>query len=199
MKKIIVATLISLVGFQSVQAEDLDPIFAKVKEYTAAKNYQKALNELTWAKNEIEKLNVEKLKSFFPDTLAGLKGEEIQANSVMGISNVERGYSGSGFTVKASLTGLGGAGEGNPLGGIAQLGQMAAMFGGQQPGMESFRIGEFSAQGEKTDSNASVTVFTQSGSILKFESSDATKYDTVKEVAKKFDIAGLEKYLKGEG
>ncbi|HMO01703.1 MAG TPA: hypothetical protein PKD37_02780 [Oligoflexia bacterium] len=182
-----------------VFAEDLDTIFDKVKKYAAAGNYQKAIAELGWAKQELEKKNLSKLESFFPNELGDLRGGKIEANAALGISNIERTYQGAGYSVKVSLTGFGGgaAGAGNPLAGLASLGQMAAMFGGSQAGEESFRVGDLTARGEKKGSRAEITVFTQSGGIMKFETDKADKYDQMKELAKKFDYAALDNYLRG--
>jgi hypothetical protein len=181
-----------------VQAEELEDIFGRVNGFVGQKNYSKALEELEWARKELEKLHTRRLQSFFPDQLGEYKGAPAEVNGALGFTNVERRYSNGSSSVTVSLIGQSGGAAGG-LGGLAALGKMAAMFG-QQAGQDSFRISGRTAILNKTpgSSSADLTVFLDSGSMLKIE--DATNGDTavLRSLAEKLDIGGLEKYLKGE-
>lgn len=204
MKRVSLALLLALTPLTNAaisNAEDVNQIFTKVNEYIAKKNYPKALTELEWARKEIEKANTAQLQSFFPNDLSGMKGSPIQANSALGMMNIERSYTGNGKTVKVSLLGGSGGGQANPLGGLAALGQMAAMFGGAQQGagQESFRLDGRTANlnAEPGSQNSDLTVFLESGSMLKLESYDGVSGDTLKGMAQALKINDLDNYLKG--
>ncbi len=200
MKKIAALALaLSVLAAPCLQAEELKDIFARVQQMVEAKNYTKALDEIGWAKKEIEKMNTAQLKNFFPDSLNGYTGDKFEANNILGISNVERTYKkdGSG-EVKISLTGgSGGAAQGG-FGGLAALGSMAAMMGGQE-GSDTFRIDGRTATLNLTpgSSNGELTVFLNSGSILKVEMSQKANGDTLKAMAQALKLNDLDNYLKG--
>jgi hypothetical protein len=203
MKKLllIAALLISFAPVSS-RAEDINTIFRKVNDLITAKNYTKALEELGWAQKEIEKMNLTQIQSFFPDTLAGFTGAKFEANSALGMSNLERQYTKAGGTesIKLSLSGSasGGSGAGG-LGGLAAFGRMAAMMGGQGAGKDTFRISGRTAQLENEDAGSpQLTVFLDSGSVLSLEASNGTNADTLRSVAEALKINDLDNYLRGQ-
>lgn len=183
-------------------AEELKPILDKVNELAQAGNYSKALNELSWAKQELEKKNSEKLLTFFPDTLSDFKGGHPQMDGALGFISVERPYQKGTSQVKISLTGGASGGAAGLLGGI---GQMAAAFGGMQGmgmqgmGNETVRIAGRTAQLEvnKESQSANLTVFLESGSFLKFETSDSADGAMLKAMAESFGVDKLDQYLRG--
>jgi len=193
MKNFIIIAAALFLSASPLMSEDLDAIFAKVKEFTAQKNYTKALEELSWAKREIEQLNSKKIETYFPDSLAGYKGAKIESNSVLGITNIEREYKDGAKSVKLSLTGGSASGAG---GGLAAFGKMAAMMGGQQ-GSDTVRIKGRTATIEESNSSTSITIFMDSGSMLKFESYDSADVATLRKMAEELDMDGLDAYQKG--
>lgn len=181
----------------SLAAEELDQIFKRVQEMVQTKNYSKALNELTWARKEIEKMHTAQLQTFFPDELSGFKGSKVESNAALGFTSIERGYRNGNQSVKVSLTGGSGSSQGG-FGNLAALGQMAALMG-NQGGMDTFRISGRTATLEKNESgqSADLTVFLDSGSILKLEGSNGASAETLKQMAEALKLDELEKYLKG--
>ncbi|MBX7138618.1 MAG: hypothetical protein K1X83_11610 [Oligoflexia bacterium] len=199
MKKFMFVLVVLLASSGVGLAEELKDIFGRVEQYVAAKNYTKALDELSWAKKEIEKLNSGQLKTFFPDELAGFTGDKIESQNMFGITGMERLYkkSGANTTVKVSLTG-GAGGAAGGLGGLAALGSFAAMMG-QQQGQDTFRIeGRTATLEEHADSHAAeLTVFLNSGSILKLEMQNGTDAAVLKQMAENLKLNDLDAYLKG--
>ncbi|MEZ4754477.1 MAG: hypothetical protein R3A13_09255 [Bdellovibrionota bacterium] len=191
-KSILLLSILFLSLPGQLLAEEIDALLKRFNEFVAQENYPKALEELAWVRKEIETKSNDKVKSFFTDELGGLKGQELQANSAMGFTSIERKYSGPNKSITVSLAG-GSSGGNNPFGGIAALGQMAAMMGGQQGG-DSFRINGRTASFQSKGNSGELSVFLDSGSILKFENADK---DTLKTMAEEFNIEGLDKYLKG--
>ena len=185
-------------GSTSARAEDLKQIFDKVQQYYQDKNYTKALEELSWAQKEIEKASSQVIQGFFPEEIEGYKGSKIENTSVFGITNIERTYEKSqDDSIKVSLLGSSKGQGQNPLGGLAAMGQMAAMMGGSQPGVDSFRIDGRTAMLEKEEGSASLTIFLDGGSMMKFEMQGSSNGDLLKKFAGGFKIAELEKHLKG--
>lgn len=196
MKKVIVFSLagISLLLMKIGNAEDLDKIFDRVNDYVAKENYTKALKELSWARKELEKLNFKKLAAYFPDNLSGFTGGEINAQAAMGITAVSRDYTKDDRQVKVSLSG------GGAMGSMAAMSQMALMFQGNSPGMDSYRIeGRTAMLEEKPKRNrASLTVMLESGSILKFEMKRKADGGALRTMGEEFKIVDLDNYLKGQ-
>lgn len=202
MRKNILAFVLALIAMSplAAAAEDINEIFKKVNEYVASKNFPKALEELNWAKKEIEKQNQDALRSFLPDQLAGFIGEKFEATNAFGISNIERSYKKDSTTVRISLTGGSGASGASPFGGIAALGSMAAMMGAQQgTGHDTLRVAGRTAtlDLEEGSDNGSLTVFLESGSILKLEMDSGASRTALTSVAEAIKLNDLDNYLKG--
>lgn len=180
---------------QGASAEDLNAIFKKVNEYVEQKNFPKALEELNWAEKEITKMNSRQIESFFPDQIEGFQGGKTEMNAVMGMTNVSRTYTSGSRSIELSLVG-GGAGGG--LGGLAGLGRMAAMMG-QGAGQDSFRVQGQTASLDTEEGQAELSVFLDSGSILKLDGSNLGSDGgaTLKKFIEALKVSDLDKYLKG--
>ncbi len=185
-----------LTAVNALADEDLNKIFSKVNEYIEAKNYPKAMEELAWAKNEISKMHNEQLKTYLPDELAGFKGDEVKVSQALGMNNLERNYKSGNASVKVSL--MGGSKGSAMAGGLANIGRMAAMMGGQA-GQEAIRIDGKTATMNTQGSRTELSVFLDSGSILKLETrkaNDAAKTQ-LKKMAEEMKLSSLDKYLAG--
>jgi len=180
----------------SALAEDVNAIFEKVNTYIEQKNFTKALEELKWAENEIGKMHTEQLKSFFPDELAGFKGSKIEVSSALGMTNLERQYTKDNNSVTLTMTGGSGA-AGGAMGGLAGLARMGMMMGGQGSGQQSFRIKGQTANLTEDGGRTELTIFLDSGSMLKLESRTEGFGQELRQIAENIQIEELEKYLKG--
>lgn len=187
-----------LVVSSNLRADELDSTLTKVRDLVSQKNYSAALEELSWARKEIEKMNSGQIGTFFPDQLAGFTGRKLESSSAMGFTNIERAYSKGSTELKVSLTGGSSGGADAGLGGLAAIGKMAAMFGGNTPGQETIRIQGRTAMLESESSTPNLTIFLDSGSILKIEMTSGKDIAAVKEVAGALKLDELEKYLKGK-
>jgi hypothetical protein len=179
------------------ESEDLNQTLAKVKQLVEEKNFSAALEELSWARKEIEKMNSNQLSSYFPDQVDGFQGGKIEKNAAMGFSNIERSYTKANATINLSMTSgsLGGVAGG--LGGLGALGQMAAMMGGNTPGQESLRIKGRTAMLEEGQGSPSLSLFLDSGPILKLEGSGSTSTKNLRDFASALPLDDLENYIKG--
>jgi len=195
MKNFFALAISALFLSSSVLAEDVKEVLDRVNTLYKEGNYSKALEELEWARKEIEKSNSKSLATLLPDELAGLKGDKAETSSALGITNIERSYSDSkNQKVKVTLTQTGGTG--GAMGGLAGLGQMAAMFGAQS-GQDVFRIDGMTASMEGEGEGAKLQVFLSSGSILAFDLLEGTNSAILKEMANKIGLASIDKKIKG--
>lgn len=192
--------LLMIAGTQTLKADELDDTFAKIKSLVAEKNYTKAMEELSWAQKSIEKMNQGRLQTFFPDALQSFQGGKFESNAALGFLAASRPYSAGEKSIKVELTtGSAGGGAQAGLGSLAAIGKMAAMMG-NQPGQETVRIAGRTATLETADgeTRAALTIFMDSGAVLKFEQQASADASALKKFAEGFDLDGIDKYLRGQ-
>jgi len=149
---------------------------------------------LNWVQKELQKGHSKELERFFPNDIKGFKGDKIKANAALGFLQVERSYNFDEKTINVSLAGGSSAGG---LGNLGQLGKFAAMMGSES-GQEILRIQGKTAQLEgDEDSSYSLSVFLESGGVLKLEASSDVTAAQLKEFAESLTLEQLDKYLKG--
>jgi hypothetical protein len=187
--------LLFFVFVGGASAEDLSTLFQRVNQYSSSGNYTKALEELAWARKEIEKMHMTKLTSLLPESIAGHTGQPTKSEGALGFTSVNRIYSKGNSQIELSISGSSSM-SGGPMGGLAGLGRMAAMMA-NTPGNETFRIDGRTANLEMAGSNSSLTVFLNSGSILKLQGR-GTNADTLKEAARGINIGNIDSYLSGQ-
>lgn len=196
MKKTILY-LLMLIGLLSahpgIGAEDIDKIAGMVKKYTTAGNYTKALEELAWYKNELEKRHFNKILGYFHDQIAGYQRQQPKTQSTVGITSIEALYRNEEQSIKVVLTG-GSGGSAGAMGSLAAFGQLAAIQNGP-PGQNSFRLKGFTATLNKKRLNSELSVFIDSGWVIKYSASDGAG---LRPFAESFPISELNGYLKGE-
>lgn len=192
MKKIALTTLLLALGSNIANADDLKTMLTKVEQLSSEGNYSKALEELSWAKKDIEQNYLKKLTSFLPDEINGLTGAKPEFNSALGFTNVSRQYSKDGTSVKVEIQGGTAGSPQAGMGGLAALGQMAAMFG-QQNGQATMRINGRTAN--LNESSGELTVFLEGGSMLNIHKSSGTA--DLKAIAEGLKLDDIEKYMKG--
>jgi len=192
--KTILLGFLALVIPQFALAEDVNELFKKVNTYITEQNYPKALEELSWAKKEIEKLNSTKIGTLLPATVNGFTGGEVKVQSALGFDSIERDYTGNGQKISVSVTG---GGAGGAMGGLAGLAKMGMMMGGQQPGVDSFRLDGRTANLDTSSGKAELTVFLDSGSILKVEGQQGVDAAALKSFAEGLKISNLDNYMRG--
>ncbi len=198
MKRFIAIGLVCALGATPVVAEEVKTILEKVMTLEKEGKYQAALNELKWAQNELVKKNNEQIGKLLPAELAGLKGGEVEFNGALGMVNIEKQYTkGEDLSVKVSITSSATGGEG--LAGLAALGSMAAMFGQQSSGNETYRIDGMTATLSKDSGNPDLTIFLTGGPILKLEMTNGSDAAVLKQMADGLGVKKLSDALAGVG
>jgi hypothetical protein len=190
-KKCVLAISLMLPG--AAYADDLKTILGKVETLAAEENYAKALEELSWAKKELDQKFNQKLSSFLPDTLGEFSGQKVEINSAMGFTNIGRSYTKGQDSARIEIQGGSASGSGAGLGGLAALGQMAAMFG-QQPGQQSMRIKGRTANLQ--EENGEMSLFLDGGSMITIRKDRGTV--DLKSMAEQLDLDAIEAFMKGK-
>jgi hypothetical protein len=194
-KTVIIASLLSsFLLAPHAFGEDINEVFKKVNDYVQQKNYPKALEELSWAQKELEKLHQQRLSELLPAEVNGFKGGDTQVQQMMGFSNIEREYTSGEQSIRIAITGTGGT-EG--MGGLAGLAKMGMMMGATQSGRDQFRISGRTATLDTTNGSPELSVFLESGALMQFTTGDGVNGESLKKFAEALKIADLDAYLKG--
>lgn len=197
MKKTVALAFACLLASSSAYAEDINAVFKRVNDLVAQKSYAVALRELGLARQEIEKLHLERVKVFLPPVVLGFTGGEIRTGGALGVTTVDREYTKGALTLKLGLrSGNSGDGPGS-FGSIAQLGRMIASTQ-KQPGIETVRIGLQPGIVRMAGAKNTLTLFLESGAVLVVEGPLSAANEELKNFVGALDIVGLEKYLSGK-
>jgi hypothetical protein len=197
MKKLLVTTALLCLASPNAFAEDINTIFKKVGELAAQENYPKAMEELSWANKELQKLHFAKLESMLPAEVAGFKGEKAEAQSAMGMTTIQKTYKNGNEKIELNITGSALGGTGGAAGGLAALGRMGAMMA-NQPGVDTFRVDGRTATLKNQRNRAELTLFMESGGMLQLKQNNAKDEGAaLKKVLEGLGVAKLDSYLKG--
>ncbi len=197
MKKLLVISMLLCVAAPNALAEDINNIFKKVNELVAQENYPKAMEELSWANKELQKMHFAKLETLLPSEIAGFTGEKVEAQSAMGMSTIKRVYKKGSEKIELNITGTSLGGATGAAGGLAALGRMGAMMG-NQPGVDTFRVDGRTATLKNQRNRAELTLFMESGGMLQLRQNNAKDEGaTLKTIVEGVGIANLDSYLKG--
>lgn len=183
-------------------AEDFDSTLKRVGELRAQGKFSEALNELSFAQQELQKQHVQKMREFFPATLGEFKGGEFETNDALGFFLLERRYANDkGSKVKLSLSGSGtsqGAAA-SGIGALAGLAQMAAAFDntGQT---ESVRVKNMRATVTAQGGKMRLMLSLSSGKLLQVEqeSGSAVTKEQLVAMAEGIDYGQLNSYISGQ-
>ena len=187
--------IVAVAAFRPVAAaaEDINEIFKRVNDYIAKENFPKAIEELSWAEKELQKLNTQKLANVLPSEVNGFKGENPKIETALGFTNIERQYKNGGKSIKLSITG----GGGGAMGGLAGLAKMGMMMGGGTAGTDQFRIDGRTASLNTESGNPEVTIFLESGSMMMLSAQSGVDGAELKKFAEAIKVGTVDDYLKG--
>ncbi len=79
MKKVLIVTLLFVVGL--LLADEVTSSIDKAKSHYQSKKYSEAINELNYAVNQIQQIQLERYKTVFPAALSDWKAEEFQMDN----------------------------------------------------------------------------------------------------------------------
>ena len=182
-----------LVPTLNIRAEDINVVFKKVNEYVAQQNYPKAMEELGWARKELERLHTIKIGTLLPNEINGFTGAAPKTQSMLGMTNIERTYTNAKQRIELSIAG--GTAEG--MGGLAGLAKMGMMMEANEPGNETFRIdGRTATLKAAQPTSPELTVVLESGQILSLRGKGVDAA-ALKSFAEAMKIGDIDSYLKG--
>lgn len=178
----------------SARAEDVNVILKRMNEYIAQENFPKALEELSWAEKEVQKMNMTKLGKVLPADVQGFTGQPVSTQSAMGFSTIEREYKKGTQQITLSIAGA--AGAGSPAGGLAGLARMGMLMGAEQ-GSETFRLDGKTATLKTDEGSPEITVALDSGSILSLKAGSGVDQTVLKSFAEAIKVSEIDNYLRG--
>ena len=146
-----------------------------------------ALEEAEWCVESLRQVRQQRTLAAFPDTLEGFTGGQLDNQSAMGMTMLERGYTGEEGTIEVSLA-TGAAGSG--LAAIAQMGMSLGGAGGRKLRVQRRTVVDMSAE----EGEARYLVQLKSGGMLTI-SSPTLSADRVLEFVRAFPIAELDEAL----
>ncbi|MGQ7847745.1 hypothetical protein ACUNV4_24845 [Granulosicoccus sp. 3-233] len=146
-----------------------------------------ALDEAKWCVESLQQLRQQATLTVFPDAVEGFAGGEIDNQSAMGMTIIERQYTKEGEDVTVSLTtGMAGGG----LAALAQLGMGMGAGSGKKIRVQKRTVLDMSEAG----GDAQFMVQLKSGGMLNISSSDLNAEQLLPFV-KAFPIADLDDAL----
>lgn len=154
-----------------------------------------AIEEATWCLTGLKQLKDEIKLSLFPDELNGYKGGDIEDQTMMGLTIIERNYQRDNNTISLSLTStssaVGNAAAGG-LGAIAELGKLfGAMASADIGGGKKIRIQKRTVVASDLGGNGILNIELKSGGSLKVQSSELDS-DELVEFIREFPLAELD-------
>ncbi len=146
-----------------------------------------ALDEAKWCVESLQQLRQQATLTVFPDAVDGFEGGEIDNQSAMGMTIIERRYSKDGQDIGVSLTtGMAGGG----LAALAQLGMGMGAGSGKKIRVQKRTVLDMSEPGGE----AQYMVQLKSGGMLNITSSDLDA-EALLPFVKAFPIAELDDAL----
>ena len=126
---VIAALFSSVNNVQAQTAEDASAACLEAVRMIEENDFSNALDEAKWCVESLEQLKRERTYTVFPDEIDGFVGGELQNESALGMSMIERAYTRDGDIISVSLV-SGVAGGGIAAGGLAALAQLGLGAGG---------------------------------------------------------------------
>ena len=203
MRRLLILALLVWCPFQALAGDLFETTLEEAKALRAQGKFGAAVEKLNLAQKEVEKQNLDKLSSFFPQSIEGFSSlEKPRSEGIMGIVSIEQ-------TIKISeeaqavvtLTGglganiSGASGEEGPENAMNSFSQVAAALA-QLPGSITVQVKGRTASVLIDEDNASLTITLKDNMVFHIEQQDGkvTKEQLVK-IAEAFDWDALESYL----
>jgi len=168
-------------------AEDASEACLEAARMIEEQDFTGALDEAKWCVESLEQLKRERTLTVFPDSVDGYLGGELQNESAMGMSMIERAYSRDGSTIEVALT------SGVAGGGLAALAQLGMGLGNSG---KKIRVQKRTVinMGE-TSGEAQFMVQLKSSKGMLMISSDDVSSDEVLDFVRAFPIKELDEAL----
>lgn len=167
-------------------AEDASAACTEAARLIGEEDFVGALDEAKWCVESLQQIKQQAMLTVFPDTVESFSGGELDNQSAMGMTILERTYSSDEGDVNVSLT-TGVAGGG--LAALAQLGMGMGAGSGKKMRIQKRTVLDMSDGGE-----TQYMVQLKSGGMLNITSNDLNP-DALLPFVKAFPIAELDDAL----
>jgi hypothetical protein len=184
MRNLLILTMVavSLWANPAAAADDAKEAFAAASKLYEEGDIDGAIEEAEWGLELLRQLKRNSISAHFLDEVAGFRGEQIETNSAMGMTIIERAYVKDGDVIQVTLTG----GSSSSMGGLGAIASMGMMGGG-----ERVRIQRQTGNAISEGGNHQIFFGLKNAGMLNLESSDVSM-DALKAFAEAFPIADLD-------
>ncbi len=194
MLRITERTVVTLVACAASLAAGLTPVRAQTVAESAEAcdeaarlirddDLDAALEEAEWCLESLRQVRSDRTLALFPDEVQGYAGGELETQGAMGMTMMNRSYSGDAGTIDVSLT-AGAAGSG-----LAALAQMGMSLGGQGRKLRVQRRTVIDSSAD--EGRASYLAELRSGGMLTVSSNDVAAPEVL-EFLKAFPLAEID-------
>ncbi|NND92903.1 MAG: hypothetical protein HKN42_18750 [Granulosicoccus sp.] len=186
---ILISSVVLLTSAQAIaqSAEEAATACSEAARLIAEDDLSGALDEAKWCVESLQQLRQNATLTVFPDAVEGYTGGEIDNQSAMGMTIIQRTYSSDGKHVSVSLTtGMAGGG----LAALAQLGMGMGGGGGKKIRVQKRTVLDMSDAGGESQ----YMVQLKSGGMLTISSNDL-QADQLLPFVRNFPIAELDEAL----
>ena len=189
----VIAALFSSVNSARAQtAEDASAACLEAARMIEENDFTSALEEAKWCVESLEQVKRERTFTVFPEEIAGFVGGELQDQSALGMSMIEREYRRDGDAISVSLV-SGIASGGLASGGLAALAQLGLGAGGAG---KKIRVQKRTViDMSESEGNAQFLVQLKSSQGMLTISSDDLPSDDVLAFVRAFPIKDLDEAL----
>ena len=190
----VIAALFSSVNSARAQtAEDASAACLEAARMIEENDFTSALDEAKWCVESLEQVKRERTFTVFPEEIDGFVGGELQNESALGMSMIEREYRRDGDTISVSLVSGGIASGGLASGGLAALAQLGLGAGGAG---KKIRVQKRTViDMSESSGNAQFLVQLKSNQGMLTISSDDLPSDDVLAFVREFPIKDLDEAL----
>jgi hypothetical protein len=183
-----ISALLLFTGASIAQtAEDASAACIEAARLIDEKDFVGALDEAKWCVESLQQIKQQRTLTVFPEVVEGYTGGELDNQSAMGMSIIERAYTLGGDRVNVTLT-AGVAGGG--LAALAQLGMGMGVGSGKKMRIQKRTVMDMSEEGGESQ----YMVQLKSGGMLMITSDDLDSKQLLPFV-KAFPIAELDEAL----
>ncbi|MEE9319171.1 MAG: hypothetical protein V3U76_01880 [Granulosicoccus sp.] len=180
---VVIALLSGSTSIFAQSAEDATEACNEAARLIAKKDIDGALEEARWCVESLQQMKQQQTLAVMPDEVKDFVGGDIEENTIMGMTMIERSYTRDDETIKVSMT------SGAASGALAGLTQMALGMGG---GGKKMRIQKRTVVDmSEADGKASFVVQLKSGGMLTI-GSDELSPEAVLPFIKAFPIIEID-------
>ena len=187
LKVLAISTLTTLMlananGHAQTNLDDISAACSAAGNLVTDNNINGAYEEAQWCFESVRQLRQEQTIAVFPDTIDGFTGDQVDDNSVMGMTMIERSYSKGEQRLNVAL------GMGGMMSAVANMASSMMM-----PGVSKRRVGSFTVWQMPNEDGQYLISLEQDASLT--ITTDSVDADEVMDFIRQFPIEQLKQSI----